>query len=135
MATPPPIQKLALDRAKSDERASGGTLHYVPPTTTEVLHSACDEAMGTTAVWFVFDFVILHRVQSGSDSYTHHVYAGCATLRGDEVIDSSLELLRQDDVTEHALDWAPQDQRYRPNAVRSADRDAWWSKQRAPLRR
>jgi hypothetical protein len=125
------IEKLGHDQAKADADRSGGSLHYVPPTTTEILDTVRDAATGVTTAWFVFDFMIIHSVQSGSDWYTHFVYAGRARFRDDKLVDSKLERLREANVSEHSMEWAPAAERYDHDAVRRADRDAWWKKARA----
>ena len=38
------------------------------------------------------------------------------------------EALREDNVTEFEMEWAPASGRYDRNRVRDAERDAWWSK-------
>lgn len=122
------IETLANDQATADVDRTAGSLHYVPATTTEILDTVRDPATGHTTVWFIFDFVILHSAQSGSDWYYHHVFAGSATIRDDKVIDSTLVRLREDNVTEFEMEWASAGERYDHNRVRNADRDAWWPK-------
>lgn len=122
------ISTLGTDQAAADARRTAGSLHRVPAVHAEVLDAACDPETGHTTAWFVFDFVILHWAQSGSDWYYHHVFAGSATIFEDKIIDATLVRLREDNVTEFEMEWAPADERYDSDRVRSADRDAWWAK-------
>lgn len=122
------IEALANDQATADARRTAASLAHVPATTTEILDTVRDLATGHTTAWFIFDFVILHSAQSGSDWYDHHVFAGSATIRDDDVIDATLIRLREDNVTEFAMEWAPAGERYDHHRVRDADRDAWWPK-------
>lgn len=128
------IAALANDQAAFDARRTGGHLDREPATAAEILDTVHDPATGRTTAWFVFDYVILHSAQSGSDWYFHHVFAGRATLLHDRVVESTLVRLREDNVTEFAMEWAPAGERYDRPRVREADRDAWWSKTRAQRR-
>ncbi len=122
------IEALAKHQAMADAKRTGGTLLEVPATTTEILDTIRDPVTGHTAVWFVFDFLVLHGTQSGSDWYDHHVFAGSATLTDDAVIDATLVRLREAYVTEFSMEWASAGERYDRDRVRDADRDAWCAK-------
>ena len=121
------IEALATAQATADADRTGGSLHHVPAITVEIVDTRRDPATAYTVAWFVFDFVVLHSAQSGSDWYHHHVLAGRATLVDDQLGDSTLVRLREANVTEFVMEWAPTNERYDHDHVRGLDRDAWWS--------
>jgi hypothetical protein len=121
------VEKLALERAKLEEKRTTGHLAFVPPVDLDVMHSVVG-ATGLTTLWFVFDFMLLHGTQSGSDWYTHFVFVGRAVVSAaGEVAESEIENRLEAHVTEYEQEWAPPGESYSHRAVRHKIGAAWWS--------
>jgi hypothetical protein len=99
------IAKQTLDR-----RADGGTPYGTPEV--EPLDTSVDAATGTVRVRFVFDFMVRHGAQSGSDTYYHHVFAAWATLCAGAIVASRVVPLHQVYVSEFDVELAPDAGRY-----------------------
>ncbi len=125
------IQTLANDRATAAAARTGGSLIYVQPAAVEILDTVTDPVAGHTTVWFVFDFILYHGAQSGSDWYYHHVLAGSATILDERVVDSAIVQLCEHYITEFQMEWAPELERYDRRRERSAVCAVWWAKTRA----
>jgi hypothetical protein len=91
---PAALQALADAQAKADDPG----MSSVSDARVEILRTTGDAARAE--VELLFDFVIYHYAQSGSDWADHYVYAGTATLVGGVVTASSISLRDKEFVSE-----------------------------------
>lgn len=111
------LEVLATEKAKEVARQTHDPLYWSP--TVQLLAEDAGQC------WFLFDFMVLHPTQSGSETYDHYVFTGTATVREGAIADSFLTLQRQQYVTEWMLDWAPDDQRYQREFLPAQVKAAW----------
>jgi hypothetical protein len=123
------VTTFATAKAQADAERTGGNCAWVPPTTPKIVEVfACGSK---TKVWFVFDFLVHHGTQSGSDWNYHFVYVGTVTIERDAIVDSKLEQRCETHVTEFEYEWAPEGQRYDCGRVLEEERASWWKEVQA----
>ena len=113
----------ALAQQSADRRPHGSILYGDP--CAELVDAVADPATGSTRVRFVFDFMVRHGTQSGSDTYYHHVFVATAELRAGRVVASHIEHRRKAYVSEYDVEWAPPGRRYDPDVLRRDVGEQW----------
>jgi hypothetical protein len=89
------LQAVAAKQAAADQ-SSPGALHRAPRA--EPYASKAGD--GRLTLHFVFDYMIWHAAQSGSDWFDHHVYVGRADFEGAALLGSSTERRETHNVSE-----------------------------------
>jgi hypothetical protein len=89
------LQAVAAKQAAADQ-SSPGSLHRAPRAEPY----ASEAGDGRLTLHFVFDFMIWHAAQSGSDWFDHHVYVGRADFEGTTLLRSSTERRETHNVSE-----------------------------------
>ena len=118
------VERIAKQHVAIEEGRSSASL--IGELHVEVMDTIEEPQARRTNAWFVFEFMVLFRAQSGSDSYYHHVFVGNVAIVDGQVLMSSIEHRLDRYVGEWEVEWAPAAESYDATAVRIATRDAWW---------
>lgn len=127
--TPIEQQVGSLARRHVDHLEGGGTL--TGSLVVEVLDIGVAPATGRKVVRFLFDFLVRHGAQSGSDSYYHHVCVGTAAVVDGTLAEPRIETRAEVYVSEFEVEWSKEP--YEREVLRTAIR-AQWQREWQPAR-
>lgn len=113
----------SLARSHVDHLEPGGTL--VGDIDVEVVDTGVEPNTGRTMVRFLFDFLLRHGTQSGSDTYYHHVCVGTAAVVDGALVESRIETRAEAYVSEFDVEWSKEPHQRVP--LRAAIRVQWQS--------